>query len=111
MHQLCVLLAALAILAGSPLATTTPASAQEQTCTGVFMATSREFARGPAAKRIQRRVRQAGPGTWSAAVAAKCPRLDPSWQRATKRKTNCGYFSSSYRYSCALSGVPALKRR
>ncbi len=111
MHCLWVLPAGLAILALSQLTTTAPAQAQAQTCAGVFQNTSREFARGAEAKRVKRSVRQKGPAEWSAAVAKSCPRLDPSWQRAKKRKTQCGYFSSSYRYTCTLYGRPALKRR
>jgi hypothetical protein len=107
MQRIWVLLAGILL----PFTIVHPAAAQEQSCAGVFQTTSREFARGPAAKRIQRQVRQKAPVEWSAAVAAKCPRLDPSWQRAKQRKTQCGYFSSSYRYTCTLYGRPPLKRR
>ena len=95
MHRIGVLLAAGVLQAAALFATAGLAAAQEQSCAGVFQNSSREFARGPEAKRIQRQVRQKAPVAWSAAVAAQCPRLDPIWLRAKQRKINCGYFSSS----------------
>jgi hypothetical protein len=65
----------------------------------------------PDALPIKRQVQREAPAAWAKAVALACPNADPTWTRARKRKTTCGFFSSSLRYSCSLTGVPALRRR
>jgi hypothetical protein len=105
-------LAATVAVSLTTLITTAPAAvAQVPTCAGTFENTSRAVARGPEQKRIMRHVQRIAPSEWSAAVTKSCPRLNPSWSRAKSRKTACGFFSSSMRYTCTLTATPALKRR
>jgi hypothetical protein len=60
----------------------------------------------------QAAVKRDVPAAWSRRVVTECPGLDPSWSRARKKKLrSCGYRSSSNRYSCPVSAVPARKRR
>ena len=52
-------------------------------------------------------MKKRAPEEWRKQVAESCPGRDPSWARATKRKTECGFLASGGRYSCVLTGVPA----
>jgi hypothetical protein len=101
----------LAVTVAALFAAAPPAFAQAPTCTGAIRNASVAIAREPGQKRIMREVRRKAPAEWSAAVVKQCPRLDPSWPRAKKRTSECGFFSSSMRYTCVLVGTPALKKR
>jgi hypothetical protein len=109
--RLATLAAIVAVSLTTLITTALPAAAQAPGCAGPFANTSRAFARGPEQKRIMRQVQRLAPTEWSTAVAKACPRLNPTWARAKNRKTSCGFFSSSLRYTCTLTGTPALKRR
>jgi len=50
-------------------------------------------------------------GAWMKAVAEHCPGFDTSWARAKRKNVKCGFFSSTPRYSCIQTGIPARKRK
>ena len=70
-----------------------------------------DLRRSPDYPRARRQAQRDAPVKWSEIVARNCPGYDPRWSRARKKTTQCGFLSSSQRYSCVLTGIPARKRR
>jgi hypothetical protein len=77
-------------------------------CTGPLKGGHTLLARTPSDRP---KVKRTAPDAWSKQVATLCPSVDPSWSRARNKTVKCGYYSSSYRYTCTVIATPARKRR